>query len=220
MADIKILIADDHAVVREGLRSVIESIDGVEVIAEASDGEEAVKICRWQKPDLVIMDISMPKMNGIESTRAIKKEFEEIKILALSMHNKGHFVQNIFEAGASGYLLKDCVVDEIQEAISKIIAGEIFICSRITDVVKNDYVNKLKVNTSGSEELSPREREVVKLLANGLKTKDIASKLFISPRTVEMHRSQVMRKLNIKSVAGVVKYAIREGITDLDLEEQ
>jgi len=216
MSDIKIMLVDDHAIVRAGLRTVIASIDGMKVVAEAADGLQAIERCRKMRPDFIIMDITMPKMDGIESTREILAEFPEVKVLALSMHSKAHFVNNILQAGASGYLLKDCVMEELPQAINEILNGETFICSKLSELVANGKLKQLSPENTSIAELSPREQDVVKLLADGLKTREIATKLFISPRTVEMHRAQIMKKLKVKSIAEIVKYAIKKGFTNLD----
>jgi len=224
---IKVLIADDHQVVREGLRSMISQREGMEVVAEAKNGVEAVKLCRKLTPDLVIMDISMPDLNGMEATRAIKEEQPGVKILALSMHSQKQFVESILEAGASGYLLKSCVSDEINAAVQKVMSGEVYICEKITGVIIDSYLNRIRTKEGGKEAgkegregsaevLSSRERQVLQLLAEGRQTKEIASELFISPRTVEMYRGKIMQKLNLSSVAELTKFAIREGLTTLD----
>ncbi len=213
---IKLLIADDHLVVREGMRAMLKSVPDMDVVGEAEDGRQAVDLCRVLKPDLVIMDISMPVLGGVEATREIKAENPRVRVLALSMHTQKHFIQNVLEAGASGYLLKTCISEEIRDAIRKIIAGETYICSKISNVVVDAYVEQFQSRESGYARLSPRERQVVQLLAEGKRTKDIAQDLHISPRTVEVYRAQIMKKLNFESMADLVKFAIREGMTSLD----
>ena len=214
---IKILIADDHAIVRGGLKALISQQPNMEIIGEAEDGNKAVRLCRKLNPDIVIMDISMPEKNGIEATREIIEENNKIKILALSMHTQKEYIQNILEAGAAGYLLKNCVNEEITDAINTVLNNQVYICSKLSNVVMNALVNSIQTKQSAtSVKLSPRERQVIQLLAEGKRTKEIASTLFISPRTVEVYRAQIMKKLEIDSVAELTKYAIREGITSLD----
>ena len=214
---IRILLADDHKIIRDGLHALIDKQPGMEVIAQAENGRAAVKLARKLEPDLIIMDISMPDMNGIEATRQIIDELSGIKVVALSMHTDKRFVVGMFKAGVSGYLLKDCAFEELSNAISAVAANQTYMSPRITGNVIRDYLHRLSENhIPSSSDLTPREREVLQLIAEGRKTKEIAACLNVSVKTVETHRRQIMNKLNIHSIAELTKFAIREGITSLE----
>lgn len=213
----KVLIADDHKIVREGLRALIEKHETMEVVAEAQNGLEAVRLVRKLQPDVVIMDMGMPQMNGIEATREVTAHNPKIKVIALSMHSDKRFVLQMIKAGASGYLLKDSAFEELITAIRTVVSNQSYLSPKITDVVIKDYVQTLsKGDVSAFSVLTVREREVLQLLAEGRSTKEIAGSLNVSVKTVESHRQQVMDKLNIRSVAELTKYAIREGLTSLE----
>lgn len=213
----RILLADDHRIVREGLRNMIIKQPGFEIIGEAEDGLSAVKQARKLSPDVVIMDIGMPGLNGIEATRQIKSESPHIKVIALSMYAERRFVAEMLKAGASAYLLKDSAVDELFQAIRASLANKIYLSQSIADNVIKDYVEHIpRENFSPFSILSQREREVLQLLAEGKSTKEIAALLYVSVKTVETHRQNIMDKLNLRSVAELTKYAIREGLTALD----
>ena len=214
---IRVLIADDHQIVRDGLRSLLEKEPDLEVIAAVEDGRTTVRLVEELQPDVVIMDISMPGLNGIEATRKITHDFPNIKIIALSMHDDGRFVTNMLKAGASGYLLKDCAFKELTKAIHVVVrTGKSYLSPDITDVVVSSYVT----GSSGPEPLlytalTPREREVLQLVVEGKTSSQIAAILYVSVKTVETHRTQLMRKLKINNLADLVKYAIKEGITSV-----
>lgn len=213
---IRILIADDHKIVREGLRNLIEKRPEMEVIGEAEDGRTAVKLAKELLPDIIIMDVAMPEMNGIEATRQIITGAPHVKIIALSMHSDRRFIVEVLKEGASGYLLKDCAFEELVNAINAILTNRIYLSPRIADIVIKEYVNLFpRVEVSVYSALTHREREVLQLLAEGKSTKDIASRLNVSVKTVETHRQQIMDRLGIHSVAELTKYAIREGMTSL-----
>jgi DNA-binding NarL/FixJ family response regulator len=213
----KVLIADDHKIVREGLRALIEKHETMEVVAEAENGLEAVRLVRKLQPDVVIMDLGMPEMNGIEATREVTAHNPKIKVIALSMHSDKRFVLQMIKAGASGYLLKDSAFEELITAIKTVVSNKSYLSPKITDVVIKDYLQTLsKGDMSAFSVLTVREREVLQLLAEGRSTKEIAGSLNVSVKTVESHRQQVMEKLNIHSVAELTKYAIREGLTSLE----
>lgn len=215
--NIKIILADDHKLFCEGLRSMLEGQTGLEVIATAPDGHTVVNLARELLPDVVIIDIGMPNLNGIEATRRIVAENPAIKIIALSMHSDKRFVVEMLKAGASAYLLKDCVFEELIGAISSVMEDNPYISSAVAKVVIKDYVKNLREeNTSAFTVLTAREREVLQILAEGKTTHQIASILFVSEKTVESHRRQIMKKLDINNVAGLIKYAIREGLTSLE----
>jgi DNA-binding NarL/FixJ family response regulator len=212
---VRILLADDHALVREGLKSLLrDSGEDWQVAGEASSGREALEMTRELKPDLVIMDVAMPDLNGIDATRLIKDERPETRVLGLSMHSDRTFVSEMLKAGASGYLLKDCVFAELSSAIQLIMKGELYICAGAINTIVRDYVRLLdKGSDSAFTILTPREREVVQLLAEGYSTKEAARRLMLSVKTVETHRQRVMKKLEVRSIADLTKYAIREGLT-------
>jgi two-component system response regulator NreC len=211
---IRIILADDHTIVRHGLSKLIQQQEDVEVIAQAGDGRSTVELTRELSPDMVIMDIGMPDLNGIDATRQIINDFPQVKIIGLSMHSGKKFVIEMLKAGASGYLLKDCALEELVIAIKTVAAGKIYLSPSITDVVVENYVrNSKKKERSAFSLLSQREREVLQLMAEGKTTKQIGQRLHISPKTVEGHRLRLMSKLNMDSVAKLTKYAIQEGLT-------
>lgn len=213
---IKVLLAEDHKLVREGLRALLEKEAGMDVVAEAGNGREAIQLARQLHPDVVVMDLTMPDMNGIEATRRIVAEIAEVRVLALSMHSDKRFVQEAINAGAKGYLLKDVASEELLSAVRTVASGKIYLCSKITGVIVDDYKQRFPGDFSlASVHLSSREREVLQLIAEGKSTKDIAFTLNVSIKTVETHRQQIMKKLKLGSVAELTKYAIREGLTSL-----
>ena len=219
---ISIIVADDHRLLREGLRSLLEKQPGMKTVAEAEDGRNTVKQVLKFKPDVVVMDVSMPDMNGIEATRQIKKDAPTVKVIGLSMHADKHFVTEMLKAGASGYLLKHCAFEELGLAIRTVAENRIYLSPEITGVVIDDYMQSLhngknKANGNGTA-LTGREREVLQLVAEGKCTKDIAALLNLSVKTIETHRQNIMEKLNRFSIAELTKYAITEGLTELQGE--
>jgi DNA-binding NarL/FixJ family response regulator len=214
---IRILLAENHKIFRQGLRSLLDKQSDMEVVAEAEEGRTAVRLVRELLPDVVIMDVSMPDLNGMEAARQITREFGNVKIVALSMHSDSLFVTEMLKSGALGYLLKDCAFEELALAIRTVVAGKIYLSPSISSVVVDDYLHRLsKADFSGLDVLTNREREVLQLLAEGKSTKQIALKLHISGKTVETHRRQIMNKLDIHTVAELTKYAIRKGLTSLE----
>jgi DNA-binding NarL/FixJ family response regulator len=214
---IRILLADDHKIVRTGLRELLEKQPNLEVVGEAEDGRTAVQLSKTLSPDVVIMDISMHDLNGIEATRQITSNSPHVKVLILSLHSSQRFMTDVFKAGASGYLLKDCDLSEVFDAIRAVIANETYICPQIATVLRNDYLQRiLQAEASTVSTLTPREREVLQLMAEGKSTKEIAFSFNLSVKTVEAHRQRIMEKLNIHSIAELTKYAIREGLTSLE----
>jgi two-component system response regulator NreC len=214
---VKILLVDDHRVVREGLRSLIEKLHGMEVVAEAENGRTALHMTRKFKPDVIVMDLSMPDLNGIEATRQIVEAFPDTKVVALSMHADRQFVVGAIKAGVSGYLMKDSAFKELERALRAVAANQTYLSSRVARVVVKDYVEKLSLEEAASPAaLTAREREVLQLIAEGRTTKRIADLLNISVKTVETHRRNIMEKLDIFSIAELTKFAIREGLTSLD----
>jgi DNA-binding NarL/FixJ family response regulator len=214
---VRILLADDHKILRLGLRELLEKKSQIEIVAEAEDGRTAVQLSRKLSPDVVIMDISMQDLNGVEATRQIISDRPKTKVIILSMHSGQKFVAEVFKAGASGYLLKDCDLSEVFYAICAVMANETYVCPQIATVLRNDYLRRiLQTETETASTLTPREREVLQLMAEGKSTKEIAFSFDLSIKTVEVHRQRIMEKLNIHSIAELTKYAIREGLTSLE----
>ena len=215
MAALRILLADDHTVVRQGLRKVLEERADWRVVAEAGDGREAVRQAEQHKPDVAILDVAMPLLNGIEATRQIVKRVPHVRVLVLSMHADEAYVIQILHAGAAGYLLKDSADVDLLQAVSAVAEGKSFFSPAIARLMLDDYV-KQRTGESGVidryESLSDREREVFQLIAEGKTNKDIAAILFISPSTVETHRARIMEKLDVHSAAEIVLYAVRRGV--------
>lgn len=211
---IRIILADDHTIVRSGLARLLQQQQGMEVVGQADNGVSAVALTKQLSPDVVIMDIGMPDLNGIEATRQIIKESPRIKVIGLSMHSSKRYIREMFKAGASGYLLKNCPFEELTEAVSVVIAGKTYISPSISAAVIGDYITgTAEDKTSVFAVLTEREREVLQLLAEGKTTKQIADRLHISSKTVEAHRLKVMHKLDIDNIAQLTKYAIQEGLT-------
>ncbi len=213
---IRIVLADDHKIVRDGLRSLLENQQDIEIVAEAEDGRTTVKQAQKFSPDVIIMDISMHDLNGIEATRQIIARSPGVKVLALSMHSDKRFVTGMLRAGASGYLLKESAFSELVNAIRVVASNQTYLSPRIAGMVTEDYVHHLSATDSSVRStLTAREREVLQLLAEGKSTKQMAVQLHVSVKTIETHRQKIMDKLDIYNVAELTKYAIREGLTSL-----
>ncbi len=211
-----ILLADDHHIIRDGLRPLLEKERGLQVVGEAENGRQAVDLARELKPDVIIMDISMPDLNGIEATRQILAENPAVKIVALSVHAEEQYVAQMIRAGASGYLPKSCAFKELATAIQTVLENRRYLSPQIVDAVV-EYLQRTEGKDDGTaEKLTSREREVLQLLAEGKKTKDIAAQLHVSERTVESHRQSIMQKLDMHSLAELTKYAISHGLTSLE----
>jgi DNA-binding NarL/FixJ family response regulator len=214
---IRILLADNHRIVREGIRTLLEKYADLQVVGEANNGWEAIQLTRELSPDIAILDVTMRDLNGVEATRQILKARPKIKVIGLSVHSDMGIVTEMFVAGASGYLTKECAFEELVKAIRRVMAGQIYLSTEIADsVIRNfvgaySYGDDLKV-----PRLSAKERMVLQFISEGKSTKDIAGELNLSIKTVETHRLKVMNKLGITNVAGLVKYAIREGITSVE----
>jgi DNA-binding NarL/FixJ family response regulator len=220
---IRVLLVEDHTLVRAGLRSLLQSFGGIQVVAEAGDGRDALRLVETHKPDLVLMDVAMPGLNGLEATTRLRKEFPGIRVLILSMYSNEEYVIQSLRAGAAGYLLKDAATTELDLAIKAIARGETYLSPAVSKVVVSDYVRRVGgegsevvADPSPYERLTPRQREILQLIAEGNTTKEIAHLLNISAKTVETHRMQLMGQLDIHDVAGLVRYAIRKGLVSSD----
>lgn len=216
--EIRLMIADDHTIVRQGLRRLLEDEDGMEVIGEAVDGRDAVAKALDLLPDIIIMDLSMPGLHGLEATRQIVKRLPKAKVLILSMHKNDAYVQQALQAGASGYILKDSASEEVLVAIRSVSRGDSYLSPSISRVLIDDYLRLCSPGGTRSlyDKLTVREREIFQLLAEGNKNQQIAEKLHVSVKTVETHRAHIMEKLNLGNIAELVKYAIEIGIVQLD----
>lgn len=213
----KVLIADDHRLFRDGLRTLLEKQSDLTVVAETEDGAATVSAAADRRPDLVLMDISMPGLNGMEAARRLLAAAPTVKVIMLSMHSDHHFVIESLKSGAVGYVLKDSAFEELLAAIRTVASGGIFLSRSINDVVVRRYVAAARGGVATTDSiLSPREREVLQLLAEGRSTKETAASLHVSIKTVETHRKQIMDKLDIHSIAELTKYAIRRGLTSLE----
>lgn len=208
---INILLADDHNLMRDGLRNLLSEQPNMTVAGEARDGRSAVQQAKKLSPDVILMDISMPGLNGIDATRQILADNPKIKVIALSVHLEQRIVLDMLSAGAAGYLLKDCAFDEVVRAVTTVMTEGVYLSPRVAEIV----VKAKGGQSSSLALLTPREREVLQLLAEGKKTKDIAETIKVSTKTVETYRQQIMDKLNIHSIAELTKFAIREGLTSL-----
>lgn len=210
----RILVADDHGIVRQGLIHLIENQDDMEVIGEAEDGLIVAQLAEQLLPDVILMDISMPNLNGVEATHLILKENPDIRIIALSVHFDKHFVTEMLKAGASGYVLKSCLFEEVLKALRTVDTGEYYISPKITEIMPDYYIPYVvDTDKSAGDHLTERERQIVRMVSEGHSIKQIALRLHISPKTADANRRQIMNKLGIFSIAELTKYAIREGIT-------
>ena len=212
MKKTRILLADDHALVRAGFRSLLEKIPSVKVIAEASDGREAIELVRKHRPDVVLIDIAMPKLNGLEAVARIAEEFPNTKVIVLSMYANQEYVMQAIQAGARGYLIKEAAVAELKSAINVVTHGEIYLSPTVSRHVTNGYLERVGVRYDPLAKLTHRQREILQLLAEGNSTKEIAFALGLSGKTVDAHRLQIMEKLHIRDLPGLVRYAMRAGL--------
>ncbi len=215
---VNILLADDHKITRTGLKALIEKETDFQVIAEAENGRRAVQLALKLEPDVIVMDINMPDLNGIDATRQITAELPGVKVIALSMYADKRYVIGMLKAGVSGYLLKNCAFEELTAAIKSVVKGRNYMSSEVADKVMKGYADNLKSTEQVVENvaLSAREREVLQLIAEGKSSSDIADALFISVKTVSTHRKKIMEKLNTDNLADLIKYAIREGLTSME----
>jgi len=213
---VKLVLADDHRLMREGLRTMLENQPDIEVVGEVGDGKAAVDLVRKLKPDVIVMDVNMPRLDGIDATRQIHADIPQTKVVVLSMHTERPFVYEIIRAGAAAYVLKDSAITELVQAIHAAMTGQIYLSPRIAGTLVDDFVHHAPKQAPAEEiNLTARELEVLQLLAQGKSTKEIAFHLRLSVKTVETHRRQIMKKLDIHSVAELTKYAIRHGLTTL-----
>lgn len=215
---IRVMLVDDHQIVRDGLRSLLAKQSDMEVIAEADNGRAAVQAAAELRPDVVVMDVGMPDLNGVEATLRVLEAVPNARVVALSMHSDRRFVEGMLAAGASGYVLKDAAFEDLVAAIRTVAQGGTYLCPSVAGIVVAHYVRgRADASARKAVALTPREREVLQLLAEGHSTKQIAARLAVSIKTVETHRSRLMEKLGLHSVAELTKYALREGLTSLDL---
>jgi DNA-binding NarL/FixJ family response regulator len=214
MKKIKIILVDDHKLLRDGLRNIIEQRANMHIIGEASDGREAIKICSKLVPNVLVMDISMPGLNGIEAAIQIHKSNPEIKIIGLSMHSTKQFIQGMFRAGAFGYLLKDGDADELITAITTVMLNKRYLSKDINQ----EFLTLIRKGKNLEEkELSPREKEVLQLISEGNSSKKIGEILFLSHKTIDVHRNNIMKKIDLHTIPELTKYAIQKGLTTLDI---
>jgi DNA-binding NarL/FixJ family response regulator len=224
MKPTRVLLAEDHTLVRAGIRALLQNLTGIQVVAEASDGREALRLIKTYQPDVVLMDIAMAGLNGLEATARVTKEFPTVRVIMLSMHSNEEYVAQALRAGAAGYLLKDAVAAELELAVTAVARGKTYLSPAVSQHVIADYLRRAGGGATGggggsfsaSALLTPRQRETLQLIAEGHSTKEIASILHLSVKTVETHRTQLMARLDVHDVAGLVRYAIRIGLVTPD----
>ncbi len=218
MAKIRVLIADDHTIVRAGIKALLEKQLDIEIVGETSEGRETVRQVEILQPDIVLMDIAMPGMNGLEATAIIPKNFPQVRVLALTMHDEEEYFYEVIRAGAMGYVLKDAAPTELVSAIRALGEGKAFLTPRVTRILVNDYLKRVESGekVAAYDGLTEREREVLKLIASGNTNQEIANLLHLSVNTVQVHRTHIMEKLNLHNRTELVKYALRRGIIELE----
>lgn len=216
MKTIRVLLADDHALVRAGIRSLLEKLPYIEVVGEASNGREALALIRSKAPTLALMDIAMAGLNGLDAAARLVQEFPKVKVIILSMHANEEYVMQALRAGVSGYLVKDAATVELELAIQAVSRGETYLSPAISRKIIDDYLHRVNDKQQPVAQLTPRQREILQLIAEGESTKEIAFMLKLSVKTVETHRAQLMDRLNIHDVAGLVRYAMRIGLISPD----
>lgn len=212
----RIMLADDHALVRSGIKALLAAMPGVEVVGEASDGAEVIEMIGGLKPDLVVMDIAMKGMNGLEALRRLRGDYPTTRFLMLSMYGSEEYVMQALNAGANGYLFKDSAATELEKALYEVKHGRQYLDSHISREALDNYMKRVAQNGTPVEVLTPRQREILQLIAEGNNTKEIAYQLNVSAKTIETHRAQLMERLDIRDVPGLVRYAIRTGIATPD----
>ena len=216
MTAIRVMLADDHSLFRAGIRVLLEGIEGVEIVGEARDGHEALRLVTEQRPDVLLLDVALPQLNGIEVTERLAREAPGTRVLMLSMFANEEYVLRSLRAGAAGYLLKDSTVLELESALRSVADGGSYLSPAVSGHVLAAYVRRVQDGVPPEPTLTPRQREVLQLIAEGHGTKEIADRLCLSAKTVETHRAQLMERLGIRDVAGLVRYAIRAGIVSAD----
>lgn len=210
---IRVILADDHTLVRAGIRALLERLPGMEVVGEANDGREVLELVKTHRPDVVLMDITMPGLNGLEAAARIAKEFTEVRVIILSMHNNEEYYWRALKSGASGYLLKKAAMTELETALQQVVRGEVYLSSEISArLLKKIPLDGIAERKSPLEQLTGRQREILQLIAEGQNTKQIAELLKVSPKTVEYHRMKLMESLNVHDVPGLVRFALRVGL--------
>jgi len=214
MAPIRVLVADDHALFRAGVRKLLQSFEGMDVVGEAADGHEAIRLSATHRPDVLLMDIGMPGLNGVEAVVRLTREGPRPRVIILSMHTGEEYVLRAIRAGAAGYLLKDARPAELETAVRAVARGEIYLSPAISRYVVEDYVRLGSIDRGPLDRLTPRQREVLQLIAEGNTTKAIAAKLGLSTKTVETHRAQLMERLDTHDIAALVRLAIRLGLVE------
>lgn len=212
----RILLADDHALIRAGIRSLLESEEEFEVVAEACDGRQALAMIKSHSPDVAVIDVTMPELNGLEVTTQIKQAFPSVGVLILSAHNDVDFVAQALKFGASGYLLKDAATEELVLAVRVVRRGQVYLTPGVARHIVDKYLQNLAPSCELAASLTPRQREILKLIAHGNRTKEIAYQLGVSIKTVEAHRALLMDRLKIRDLAGLIRYALRAGLASLD----
>ena len=215
MKAIRILLADDHALMRDGIAALLEKNSGIQIVGHANDGLEAIRMIETHHPTLILMDIGMTPLNGLDSTARITKEFPEIRVIILSMHANEEYVLQALRAGAAGYLLKDTKAEELIEAINAVISGKTYLSPKVSRHVIDNYVRSTDAESSPLDQLTPRQREILRLIAEGKTNKEIAQLLKVSIKTVDTHRTLLMQRLDIHDVAGLVRFAIKMGIVSI-----
>jgi DNA-binding NarL/FixJ family response regulator len=213
---IRVLLADDHSLFRAGIQALLTQIEGVNVVGEADTGRKALELVRSNSPDVVLMDIAMPEMNGLETASRVTKEFPNVRVIMLSMHAGEEYVMQALRAGASGYLLKDAATSELELAVRAVARGETYLTPTISKRVIDDYLMRTTGSSGSTDQLTKRQREILQLIAKGYTSKEMAQMLNLSPKTIETHRTQLMKQLDIHDVAGLVRYAIRVGLVAVD----
>ena len=216
MNAIKVLLADDHSLFRAGVHALLSNIEGVDVVGEADTGRKALEMVGARTPDVVLMDIAMPEMNGLETTTRVTREYPGVRVIMLSMHAGEEYVMQALRAGASGYLLKDAATSELELAVRAVARGETYLTPTISKRVIDDYLMRTTGSQGPVDQLTKRQREILQLIAKGYTSKEMAQMLNLSPKTIETHRTQLMKQLDIHDVAGLVRYAIRVGLVTLD----
>jgi len=214
MAPIRVLVADDHALFRAGVRKLLQSFEGMDVVGEAADGHEALRLSATHRPDVLLMDIGMPGLNGVEAAARLTREGPRPRVVILSMHTGEEYVLRAIRAGAAGYLLKDAKPAELEAAVRAVAAGDMYLSPAVSRYVVEDYVRRGSVDRGPLDRLTPRQREVLQLIAEGNTTKAIAAKLGLSTKTVETHRAQLMERLDTHDIAALVRLAIRLGLVE------